>query len=93
MRKDDATFGVWFAEDGNSFTFCRWLKASEAGHWLRLEAAAQVYLDMGGPRGSELKPGRYLIQRLNRGTSGDTIQCLTFDAVPAPQPLRATVPA
>lgn len=88
----DATFGIWYAEDGVTFRFQRWLKASEADARLPLIVAAQAFLDKGGPRGSELRPGRYLIQCLNRGTSGADIQCLLFDAVQAPAPLRVSVP-
>lgn len=90
-RFDEATFGIWFAEDGAVFEFQRWLKAAEAPSSMTLGEAAQVYLDNGGPRGNQLRPGRYLIQVLNRGQSGTALQAATFDAVPQIPTLHAVI--
>lgn len=87
-QRPSATFGVWYdVNNQGCFAFRRWLKEDEAGKYLSLEAAAQIFLDQGGPRGNELELGRYMIQRLDRGTSGEAIQAFTFNAVAAPQPL------
>lgn len=87
----EATFGVWYTEDGGRFGFVRWLKSDEVDAAQALNVAAQVFLDAGGHNGNELKPGRYMIQATNRGVYGPPIQCVMFDAVPRPQPLRAVM--
>lgn len=90
--RPEATFGVWYAPShGGVFEFFRWLKDYEAPASLSLGEAAQAFLDAGGPRGSELRSGRYMIQTMSRGVSGPPIQCITFDAVARPTPLTAVI--
>lgn len=84
-RQRRAALGLWIAEkDSGLFHFLRWIKANEMPAAAGLGEVARFVANT-------QTAGRYMVQRMERGQSGQFDQALVFDTVPVTPELEVRV--
>lgn len=78
-RPTAATFGIWSTAtpSEDTYEFVRWLTEDQVAAGSSLFLAADYFAEHFAKH-----PGKYMVQVLNRGQSGQHIQVLTFTVEP-----------